>query len=138
MSVLGTEDGWYHIPEDEEQHYFYQNVALCTKYKDLPNESHHDNDPRIHCKTCEQKVNKLLAVASSLVGKKLSHKDMIEIINILDTIDLKKGNQGKVKYPENAVAVIGHADGKKTTIEVGKKDKLPPESHKDKNTKNKK
>ena len=119
---MGTDDGWYHI-SDTEQHYFFQGHSLCKEFETVPIGAHHDNDPKLHCKVCEQQVNKLLAVADSIVGKKLTTKEIIKLLELLDTIDLKKGSSAKVKTGESCVAVIRHENNKVTTVTAGIKKK---------------
>ena len=119
--LLGTEDGWYHVPTSPQQHYFFRHVSLCKAYKEIPPGAHHDNDPRIHCDRCQQKVNKLMAVGNSIAGKKLNTRDVLNLIDILGKIDLNKGSAVKIAHGEEITAVLGHSDGKKTTLEVKRK-----------------
>lgn len=73
-----------------------------------------------------------MAVASHVAGKKLSARQVFNLIDALERINLTKGLTKKVATPENVVAVIRHQDGETETFESGKKGKLPPESHKKK------
>jgi hypothetical protein len=118
---LGDSDGWHNVPTDREYHYFYQNHSVCGLFKTIPEFAHHDNDPTKHCSTCEKKVNKLLAVAASMGGKKLTPKEMEDIIDTLDSITLNSSENAKVKTKEQTIVVVGHNNGKQTIIDNKKK-----------------
>lgn len=115
--LLGDNDGWHQVKD--QQHYFYTGCALCLIHKKIPKDAIRDNDEKLHCKTCEQKVNKMLAVAESIVGKKLSPKEILKLIEVLDSIKIGRGLVEKTRTLEGGCAVIGHADGTKSITHFG-------------------
>ena len=117
-NLLSEEDGWYDGLGHPQQHYFFKNHSLCGLFSTLPKGAHHDNDPLKHCEKCTKTVNKLLSVASAIVGKKLSPNQVMNLIEALESMKLNKGTVAKEIFPEGTVAVIGHSDGTKTTLEV--------------------
>lgn len=119
MSVLGDNDGWHFVPNNENQHYFYREHSLCGLFNEKPEGSHHDNDPKLHCEKCTQTQRKLMQVAQSIAGKKMSAKEVLDLITNLDKIINSKGLIDKVKTPENVVAVITKQNGEKKTFEAG-------------------
>jgi hypothetical protein len=122
-------DGWFEVPSHPQQHYFFKHHSLCGLFKEIPSDAHHDNVPLRHCTKCKQTLNKLMAVASSITGKKLSPRQVFNLIEALDKINLTKGLSKKVVTPENVVAVLRGPTGETETIEAGRKGKLPPEKH---------
>jgi hypothetical protein len=121
MSVLGENDGWHFVPGSDKQHYFYREYTLCGLA--ITDGSHHDNDPTLHCDKCTQTLRKLMLVASSIAGKKLSPEEVLNLIANLDKIINSQGMVDKVRTPENVIAVIGKPDGKTKTMESGYKRK---------------
>lgn len=128
--LLRPDDGWYAVKEDPQQHYFFHGISLCSKYKTIPKDAHHDNNPLVHCKPCEQKINKLLALASSIVGKKITPRDMFLLIENLDKIKLNKGLTAKEKVGEGVTAIVqSQKTGKKKTYDNKPKAKTKKKSH---------
>ena len=104
--LLSREDGWYEIPKAPQQHYFFKTHSLCGKYEKVPMGGHHDNVPLRHCQKCTQTLRKLLGVASAIAGKKMSPRQVFNLIETLEKIDLSKGVGAKEVYPEAVVAVV--------------------------------
>jgi hypothetical protein len=121
MRSLKDDDGWYECPDVPQQHDFWQSVSLCRDFESIPPNAHHDNVPLRHCERCEQKVNRLMAVASSLPQRKLTMKELMNLMEQLGRIDWNKGSKVKVETPEHVCALIGHADNTTTFLEKGVK-----------------
>lgn len=120
--LLSEEDGWRFISDHPQQHYFYKSRSLCGKYKEIPEDSHHDNNPLVHCEKCEQTIRKLMAISSSIVGHSLSARQVFNLLDNFDKIKLNKGVTSKETYGEGIVAVVtSQASGEKRTIEAKKR-----------------
>ena len=117
--LLSDEDGWYAVKDHPQQHYFFKTVSLCKLYRSIPDDATHDNDPALHCDLCRKKQGKLMAVGESLAGRKLNARDVMNLLDILEKIDLNKGLSMKVRHGENITAVLGKPDGKSEKIIEG-------------------
>jgi len=115
--ILQDEDGWHVVLTHPQQHYFWKGVSLCTLFKSIPEGSYHDNNPLIHCSKCEQKVNRLMAVASSLPNRKLTMAEIFGLMENLEKVNWNKGTSTKVRTGENVTAVITHESGDKETVQ---------------------
>lgn len=107
---MSSEDGWRFVPDHPQQHYFYKDRSLCGKYKKIPEESHHDNNPLIHCEKCEQTIRKLMAISSTIVGQQLSARQVFNLLDNFDKIKLNRGNTAQEAFGETAVAVVTSQD----------------------------
>lgn len=119
--MLDQNDGWHECNE-EKQHYFFRGFSLCKKHVKTA-EFHHDNDPARHCETCSQRLQKLMALASSPIANTFDGINGEKIIDILDRIDTSKSTMIKEAVPENVSAVLNAGTKNKKTIQPDSKKK---------------
>jgi len=120
---LSSEDGWRVVPDHPQQHYFYKDRSLCGKYKKIPEGSHHDNNPLIHCEKCEQTIRKLMAISSTIVGQQLSARQVFNLLDNFDKIKLNRGSSAQENSAEKVVAIVTSQDTGETVTHVSTKKK---------------
>jgi len=121
--LLSSEDGWRFVTDNPQQHYFYRDRSLCGKYKKIPEGSHHDNNPLIHCEKCEQTIRKLMAISSEIVGQRLTTRQVFNLLDNFDKIKLNRGIGSQENSGEKVVAVVTSHDGESVTHESKEKRK---------------